>query len=315
MLFKPIFKSAILLVFSKAVFAAEDDGEPIRYVKANEVSVSKRDVFGLMFEPHFVAMPINARAESLVKRQSCDLGQSKCYEGCCDIGYVCGIYGGKKGCCPIGKNCNSVLGCTNPDDVYCTDYCCPAGSICAKDSVTGKSGCSTGNTGNGCDAGYSPCTIFKGCCPTGTQCMLPKNCNIPCASDDPRCGDGCCQKGSACTPDLTCTKDSSNNFTTLKPSTSVVVTRTLPATSTVVDEPQVTETTTTDDFLGGYRTTTTTTTSTTTPAGSSTTSTTATTSARRTIFTVTTQNAAPTMGAMLGGGLGMAAGVLGVLAI
>lgn len=308
---KTFFTSAILLAFSKAVFAAENDGEPVRYVKANQLEVTKRNVFGLMFEPHYVAMPLNAHADSLIKRQSCAIGSTKCYEGCCKIGTVCGIYGGEKGCCQIGKRCGSVSGCSDPTEVFCTDYCCPAGSTCAKDPVTGKSGCNTGNTdtGNGCDAGYSPCTLFKGCCPTGTQCMLPKNCNIPCTAADPVCGDGCCQKGSICTPDLTCAKDDSNNFTTLKPSTSVVVTRTLPAPSTVVTEPEVTETTTTDDFLGGYPTTTT------TPARSSTTSTTSTTTTRRTIIQVSTQNAAPTMGAVFAGGLGMAAGVLGALAI
>jgi len=241
------------------------------------------------------------------------------------LGTVCGIYGGEKGCCPIGENCSGVSGCQNSDDVPCTDYCCPSGTSCAKDN-TGAGTCSTGstddtgNTDNSqCDAGYSACTQFDGCCPTGTQCVLPKNCDIPCASDDPICGTGCCKKGTYCTSKGTCAKDE-DSFTTLVQTTRIITTQT---TELPTEEP--TEELTTDlptETPTDYPSTETTDTSSSptdilpNDSDSTSISTTprvpTTTATRRTIATV---NAAPTMGAMLGGGLGMAAGVLGVLAM
>ena len=230
-----------------------------------------------------------------------------------NIGTVCGIYGGEKGCCPVGKNCNSVSGCQNSDDVSCGSFCCPSGTTC--DSTGGtcnKSGTddsgNNGNSGSQCDPGYSACTLFDGCCPTGAKCVLPKNCGVPCTSDDTLCGNGCCQKGTYCTSDETCAKDNTDSFTTLVQTTRIITTQT---TELTTDYPTATLDSSTTDlssptnfFPNGN--------SDSTSRSTSTTTTVPTTVTRRTIATV---NAAPTMGAILGGGLGMAAGVLGALAM
>ncbi|RPB28179.1 hypothetical protein L211DRAFT_363354 [Terfezia boudieri ATCC MYA-4762] len=217
---KSSLPSVLLLAFPGAVFATPEVAEPVRYVKASAMGMSKRNSFMLDIQPQYMAMPLGEN--SLVKRQSCGSTAKPCYNGCCNIGTVCGIYGGEEGCCPIGKNCNSVSGCQDSDDVYCETYCCPSGTTCAVDS-TGEGTCSkggnddTGNddTGGQCEVGYSACAQFDGCCPTGTRCVLPKNCDIPCASDDPKCGTGCCPKGSYCTSEETCEKDSTDSFTSL----------------------------------------------------------------------------------------------------
>ncbi|KAF8417019.1 hypothetical protein EV426DRAFT_578385 [Tirmania nivea] len=304
---KSSLPSILLLTLPGMVFAAPEDAVPVRYVKASVLGISKRNPFALNVEPQYMAMPLSMN--SLVRRQSsCGLGATECYDGCCDIGTVCGIYGGEKGCCPLGKNCNRVSGCQNSDDVPCKDFCCPSGTTCATDS-NGDPTCSEGtdNTGSQCDAGYSACTLFEGCCPTGSECVLPKNCNILCDSDDSVCGDGCCQKGEYCNSDGTCAKGSSPTVRTTTKFTMVPTNTEEPTTyfptATPIDSPSTDSSSVTDDFLNGSDSTST-----------STTTTVTTTASRRTIETITA-NAAPTMGAMLGGGLGMAAGVLGALAM
>ncbi|KAF8445496.1 hypothetical protein BGX38DRAFT_671988 [Terfezia claveryi] len=232
------------------------------------------------------------------------------------IGTVCGIYGGEQGCCPVGKNCNSVSGCQNSDDVYCETYCCAAGTTCAVDS-TGEGTCSKGGTDDNdsqCDVGYSACTQFDGCCPTGTKCVLPKNCDIPCGSDDTICGTGCCQKGTYCTSEGTCAKDDTGSFTTLvltTKTTDTIESTRLPPVDYSSETPTgyiPTETTDSSAPTGGSPDSSDSTSTTSTPTVPTITS-------PRTITTPATANAAPTMGAVLGGGLGMAAGIFGALAL
>jgi len=325
---KTLLPSLLLLALRpEAAFAVPEDAKPTgeaSYVNASPLGISKRDPFALMMQPHYRAMPLN-NAGSLAKRQSCPAGSSSCYDGCCPTNTKCGIYGGEVGCCPIGKTCSGVGGCSDSSQVLCDGYCCPEGSKCAKDA-SGNDGCATGgnqdddsgnDSGNGCESGYSPCDIFQGCCPTGSECILPSNCNIPCTPEDPPCGNGCCEKGTVCTEDFTCAVDHSGDFTDLTPTTTVtrtsrfitftttteqvIETTTEEDTETSTTEESSTETTetSTEDFFGNDATTTT--------------------SSTRTVarITITTDNGntAPTMAAMIGNGLGVAAGLLGALVL
>ena len=239
-------------------------------------------------------------------------------------GTVCGIYGGQKGCCPVGKTCDRVGGCQKSSDVDCKTFCCPSGSTCGPNET-----CKMGTDGDSqCEAGYSLCKEFDGCCPNGVRCVLPKNCAIPCAADDPKCGSGCCEKGYYCTTDEKCAKvdqyTSLNVLTTTQP----IYTRTIPSKTDYPSETFVYTTATPDsktDSTTDLETdleTESSPTSTYPPLVSSSSSG-HTTAPRISITpqqTVTPQipppktNAAPTMGAMLGG-LGMAAGVFGVFAM
>lgn len=311
MQFKTFTLSALLLALPEAVFAANG----VQYVQA--LGMSRKDSF-LDMQPQFFADHV--KGGSLAKRQSCP-GAIVCYDGCCDIGYVCGIYGGQKGCCPVGKTCNRVGGCQNPSDVYCTTYCCPSGTTCGVDS-NGDKACLREDSR--CDAGYTLCKEFDGCCPNGVRCILPKNCAIPCAADDPVCGNGCCEKGFYCTKDEKCAK--LNQYTSLEgpTTTTLLYTRTIaPKTSSTPVDTTTTPDPTTDSTTGSTTDSTPTDTepsSTATYPPSSSTNyypTSRTTTRRQTVTTqtlppATGAGAAPTMGAMLGGGLGMAAGILGV---
>jgi len=335
---KTLLPSLLLLALRpEAVFAAPEDAKPLEgtYINASPLGVTKRDPFALMMQPHYMAMPLNNNAGSLAKRQSCPAGSSSCYDGCCPTATVCGIYGGEVGCCPRGKTCSGVGGCSDSSQVLCDGYCCPEGSKCAKDA-SGNDGCATGgnqdddsgndDSNNGCRAGYSPCDIFQGCCPTGSECILPQNCNIPCTPDDPPCGNGCCEKGTVCTKDFTCSRDSSGDFTDLTPTTTVTRTSRFIRFTTTTEEviietttEEVIETTTEDDTESSTTEESSTETTETTSLdffGNDATTTTSTTRtvARVTITTVTGNNA-PTMAAMIGNGLGVAAGLLGALVL
>lgn len=325
---KTLLPSLLLLALRpEAAFAAPEEATPLEgsYINASPLGVTKRDPFALMMQPHYMAMPLN-NAGSLAKRQDCAVGSNECYDGCCKVGTVCGIYGGDVGCCPIGKTCGSVGGCQDTTQVPCDGYCCPAGATCAKDA-SGNDGCATGgnqdddsgndDSNNGCDLGYSPCDIFQGCCPTGSECVLPQNCNIPCTPDDPPCGSGCCQKGTVCTKDFTCAKDDSNDFTDLTPTTTVTRTSRFITFTTTTEE--VIETTTEEDIESSTTeessTETTETTSLDFFGNDATTTTSSTKTVARLTITTVTGNTAPTMAAMIGNGLGVAAGLLGALVL
>jgi len=341
MQFKTFTLSALLLALPETVFATP---EGVPYVKALEVSGNS---VSLNFQSQDLAESVEGK--SLAKRQTCLGGSTPCYEGCCELfhlcycccafsvevlttvpgraGTVCGIWGGEKGCCPVGKTCNGVNGCTNPSDVYCTTYCCPSGSTCGPSKTCKKEI----DGDRQCDAGYSLCAEFDGCCPNGVRCILPKNCAIPCAADDPKCGNGCCEKGFYCTKDEKCAR--LNKYTSLEGPTITrpIYTRTIPSKTDYPTETLVDTTTTPDSTTDS--TTDLETDSTPTETESSPTSPTSTylpsissssttqrliTTPRQTVTTPTLPpgtGAAPTMGAMLGGGLGMAAGILGVFAM
>ena len=185
------------------------------------------------------------------------------------VGTVCGIYDGEVGCCPIEKTC--ITSCKAFYNVDCTTHCCFKGTTCGPNKT-----CKKETDGDRrCDAGYSLCKEFDGCCPNGVRCILPSNCAIPCAADNPICGKGCCEKGYYCTKDEKCAR--LNRYTSLEGPTATI-------------PPQSGETT----KLQYHTYTDWQTLTTQTPPPES--------------------GAAPAMGAMLDG-LGMAAGVLGVFAI
>ncbi|CAB4475558.1 hypothetical protein RhiirA5_401411 [Rhizophagus irregularis] len=56
-----------------------------------------------------------------------------------------------------------------------------------------------------CPAGYDQCLDMNGCCPTGTVCIPPNKCDIPCSAVAVFCGDGtCCPTGTVCASDGSC---------------------------------------------------------------------------------------------------------------
>ena len=217
------------------------------------------------------------------------------------VGTVCGIYDGEVGCCPIGKTC--VSECKDFYNVDCTTYCCFKGTTCGPNKT-----CQKETDGDRqCDAGYSLCADFDGCCPNGVRCIPPKNCDIRCTADDPICGKGCCPKGFYCTKDEKCAR--LNRYTSLvgPTTTQQIYTRTIPPETdypreTLVYTVTIFDSTPTSTYLP--------------PISSS--STTQITTPQQPVTIPTPPpgtGAAPTMGAMLGGGLGMAAGILGAFAM
>jgi len=350
MQFKTFTLSTLLLALPEAAFATQGVAQ---YRKALEIS--GKNSFSLdfqpqYFQPQYFADPVEGK--SLAKRETCVGGSTPCWEGCCEsfhlcywccafsvevlttvpgrAGTVCGKYGGVKGCCPVGKTCNGVDGCPDPSYVYCTTYCCKPGTTCSGLDKNGEGLCRSTDE---CDAGYSLCTEFEGCCPNGVRCVPPKNCAVSCSADDPKCGSGCCEKGYYCNKDGMCSKYSTTLEGPPTTYTRTILPKIVSSSETLVDT-----TTTPDSTTTTSTTDSTTTTSTTTIDSTTKSSTTSThppfrsssssasdyttpaqviTTSRITVSPQTSPHAtgaAPTMGAMLGG-LGMAAGILGVFAM
>lgn len=56
-----------------------------------------------------------------------------------------------------------------------------------------------------CPAGYDQCLNLNRCCLTGTTCIPPNKCDIPCPATAVFCGDGtCCPTGTVCISDSSC---------------------------------------------------------------------------------------------------------------
>jgi len=221
------------------------------------------------------------------------------------VGTYCDISDGEAGCCRIGKIC--VSECRDFYNVNCKTYCCLKGTTCGPNET-----CKRETDGDPrCDAGYSLCAEFYGCCPNGVRCILPRYCAIPCATDHPKCGNGCCEKGYYCTEDQMCAR--LNRYTSLVGLTTTrqiytdYPTKTLVYTVTIFDS---TPTETKPSSKSIY-----------VPPISSSSSSGDTTKLQTHTYTpwqlpapTAVSGAAPAMCAMLDG-LGMAAGILGVFAM
>lgn len=81
--------------------------------------------------------------------QGCCLGVCCTGGGCCDAGYTCATISGLPGCCPVGQSCTSIAPsqCVNVGYVACSGdtFCCPAGSICSRDTL-GNPQCTAGGS-------------------------------------------------------------------------------------------------------------------------------------------------------------------------
>ncbi|KAG0641313.1 hypothetical protein HOY80DRAFT_999481 [Tuber brumale] len=213
----------------KAKLIDRRDAIPIPDVFMNAVqavpALRKR---GLVPPTYYAATPERVGKRSLLepRQWGCEtVGQINCaFEGCCNVGTICGVYGGQTGCCPIGKTCTGVGSCKT-GETTCGSGCCPSNANCTSNtdgsaacdygtgssstrtsmkltatstrSSTSTSTSSPGDT-NLCPANYSPCADTDSCCPAGVKCLPDKKCDSKCSASDIRCGTGCCKSGFTC---------------------------------------------------------------------------------------------------------------------
>ncbi|CAZ81796.1 unnamed protein product [Tuber melanosporum] len=234
--------SIILLGASVAVAAASGESQPKVKLINRRDAVPIPDVFmnAIQAVPalrkrelgpptYYASAPEGVRKRSsLESRQwGCEtVGQINCvFEGCCNVGTICGVYGGQTGCCPIGKTCTGVGSCKTGETI-CGSGCCPSNASCTS-NADGSAACDYGTgssstrtlmrptatsarlsstststslpgSGSECPAGYSPCADTDTCCPAGVKCLPNKKCDSKCSVSDIKCGTGCCKGGFTC---------------------------------------------------------------------------------------------------------------------
>ncbi|TFK38323.1 hypothetical protein BDQ12DRAFT_712762 [Crucibulum laeve] len=134
------FRSAVVSIVSVALIHSLD-------VAATRLPPSARaaDVINETTIPALLRKPsANRSLADLEARQSssgsCDVGYLPCDsgDGCCQVGYYCGVWGGKRGCCRIGRTCRANDDpCEFENYFPCSgeNFCCPNGSTCSRDSA------------------------------------------------------------------------------------------------------------------------------------------------------------------------------------